>query len=313
MKPRPPADLQIPFDRVTYREGQLLASRDLQDDVVANQRLRSLHTRYLHETWGITLGFTVSGFAGGTSLQVGPGYAIDGSARDILLAETLVLRVPNTQSRADLVLVMSYQEDRAFRALPDTSIVCGSGGLDPRAERPVFAWRTLETLNLGPDVPLARISAQLGALMAAPDLTVRKNATRLLRPHIGFGSVPAEASPGSSIFGEIRVDTTDAGFSTTPQYFARLTPPATTTAGTIIALTGSLAFIDRAAPDSFFYNLPVIGARTLRDVTVTWLGVEPVTGCEPIPNLFLLFNLAGFLNTFIPTIHASIFTREIPR
>lgn len=313
MKPRPPADLQIPFDRITYRDGQLLVSRDLQSDVVANQRLRSLHTKYLHETWGIALGFTISGFAGGTSIQVGPGYAIDGSARDILLAETLALPVPNTQARADLVLVMSYQEDRSFRALPDTSIVCGSGGLDPRAERPVFAWRTLETLSFGPDVPLARVSAQAGALVAAPDLTVRKNATRLLRPHIGFGTVPADPTFSHSVFAEIRVDTTDAGFSKTPQYFARLTAPNTTAAGTIIALSGSLAFIDRAAPDSFFYNLPVIGARMLRDVTVTWLGVEPVTGCEPIPNLFLLFNLAGFLNSFFPTIHASIFTPEIPR
>jgi len=59
MKPRPPAELQTPFDRVTYREGQLLASRDLHDDFDTAERLRRMHTRFLHYTWGIALGFSV--------------------------------------------------------------------------------------------------------------------------------------------------------------------------------------------------------------------------------------------------------------
>ena len=312
MNPRPPADLQIPFSRVTYREGQLLASRDLQDDVRANQRLRSLHTKYLHDTWGIALGFTVSGFTGSTSVQVGPGYAIDGAARDILLAETLDLPVPNTQASAHLILVMTYQEDVAFRALPDLSLVCGSGGLDPRAERPVFGWRTLETLNLGMDVPLARISAQLGAMLAAPDLTIRRNATRFLRPHIGFGAAPAEASRGESVFGEIRVDTSDAGFSKTPQYFARITSDGAGSSGAGIALAGSLAYIDRATADSFYYNVLLLATRSLTELTVTWLGIEPVTGCEPVANLSLFFNLAGFLPlSFLSSVRTNVFTPEI--
>ena len=89
MNQRPPRDLQIPFDRVTYRDGQLLASRDLQDDVRADQRLRSLHTRYLHDTWGIALGFTVTASVGSSSVHVGPGYAIDASAQELLLAEDI--------------------------------------------------------------------------------------------------------------------------------------------------------------------------------------------------------------------------------
>lgn len=313
MNPRPPADLQVPFDRVTYRDGQLLASRDLQDDVRANQRLRSLHTRYLHETWGIALGFSVTGFAGSTSVQVGPGYAVDGSARDILLAETLDLPVPNTQNLADLVLVMTYQEDRAFRALPDVTQVCGSGGLDPRAERPVFGWRTLETLNLGPDVPLARISAQLGALAAAPDLTVRKNASRQLRPHIGFGSVPADAQSTGTLFREIRVDTSNAGFSKTPQYFARLSPETADVSELFVAFFGAFSFIDRSATDSFYFNVPLLSERT-GGLTVTWFGVEPVTGCEPVPNLFFFFNLSGLLRTSIVSSFSTSFkVTEFPR
>jgi hypothetical protein len=295
MNPRPPAGLQIPFDRVTYREGQLLASRDLQDDLRADARLRGLHTRYLHETWGVALGFPVAGFAGSTSVQVGPGYAVDGAARDLLLAETLDIPVPRTQQSADLILVIAYQEDPAFRAMPGVAAVCGSRGLDPRAERPVFAWRTLETLDLGPDVPLARVPVNLGALEASPDLAVRKNASRQIRPHIGFGVAPAGVNTTGAIF-QIHVDTSDAGFSTAPRYFARLNAPGGIVLGMPAAWLGSISYIDRVAPDGFFFNVPLY-PRKIGGATVTWLGVEPVTGCEPLPNLYFLFSLSGFFRT----------------
>jgi hypothetical protein len=298
MKHRAPRDLQIPFDRVTYRNGQLLASRDLQDDVRANQRLRSLHTRYLHDTWGIALGFTVRAFPGDASVHVGPGYAIDNSARDILLAEDLDLPVPNTQVSVDLILVMNYQEDRQFRALPDLSAVCAGGGLDPRNERPVFGWRTLETLQIGPDVPLAKVTVQKGALIEPPDLSVRRNASRLIRPHIGFGDM--EAVPNRiNLFAEIQVDTSDAGFAKVPQYFARVSGVSEKIPGELFAFANTFAYIDRTTPSSFFYNVffPFFATGVVVEnvkMRLNWLGVEAVTGCEPVLN-FRLFTLAGVL------------------
>jgi hypothetical protein len=118
------------------------------------------------------------------------------------------------------------------------------------------------------------------------------------------GQLLVEARTGS-LFGEIRVDTSDAGFSKTPQYFARLNPASPKVSQLVVAYVGALAFIDRAAPDSFYFNVPLLTERN-DSLTVTWLGVEPVTGCEPVPNLFFLFTLGGFLS-------ASFLSMEVPR
>jgi hypothetical protein len=297
MNQRPPQDLQIPFDRVTYRDGQLLASRDMQDDVRTDQRLRSLHTRYLHDTWGIALGFTVTGAAGGTSLHVGPGYAIDALAQELLLAEDLDLPVPNTPSQAELVLAMNYPPSAAFRGRPELSAVCLGGGLDPRNERPLFAWRTFEELNMGADVPLAKVTVQQGALLTAPDLEVRKNATRIIRPHMGFGTMEF-TPPRDTLLGQVQVDTSDAGFAGVPNYFATLTSPNSKAPALFLAYVNAFSFIDRATPSSFFFNMPFsFLLRGLETVSLSWLGIEAVTGCEPVPSLFFVFTLAGLMST----------------
>ncbi len=295
MNQRPPRDLQIPFDRVTYRDGQLLASRDLQDDVRADQRLRSLHTRYLHDTWGIALGFTVTASVGSSSVHVGPGYAIDVSAQELLLAEDIDVPVPDTAAAVDLVLVIHYQPNSSFRARPDPGAVCLPGGLDPRNERPLFAWRTFDELNLGDDVPLARIAVQQGALVALPALEVRKNATRMIRPHMGFGTMEF-ASPRDRQTAEVQVDTSDAGFAGVPNYFATLSSPDEKVPALFLAYVNAFSFIDRATPTSFFFNIPfAILLRQIETIRLSWLGIENVTGCEPTPSFFLVFTLAGLL------------------
>ena len=301
MTNRTPLDLQVPFDRITYREGQLLASRDLQDDVRADQRLRALHTRYLHGTWGIALGFTVTGFAGSTSIRVGPGYAVDIMAREIVLAETLDLPAPNTEAAVNLVLVVGYQDDRAYRGRPDVAQVCGRGGLDPRNERPVFAWRTLEDLDLGADVPLARIAVQGGAMTAPPDPSVRRNASRIVRPYIAFDSVKVRPQSAGGFISDCQVDTSDAGFSRTPQYFARLNPADARTSELLVAFVNTLSYIDRPTATNFFYNVPLVASVFERgDLTLTWVGVEPITGCEPAASQFI-FWLGGFIRTLLNT------------
>ena len=71
-----PHDIAIPLERITWRDGQTLLSRDLHDDQHYADRLRHLHIRYLHRTWGVVEGFEV--FALARRGVIGPGYAIDG-------------------------------------------------------------------------------------------------------------------------------------------------------------------------------------------------------------------------------------------
>jgi hypothetical protein len=298
MRPRPPQDLQLPFDRVTYRDGQLLASRDLQDDLKTDQRLRSLHTRYLHDTWGIALGFSVMASAGSAAVRVGPGYGLDATGQELLLSESVEIDVPDTASRVELVLVMNYQPNSAFQARPDLPAVCLSGALDPRVERPLFAWRTFETLKFGPDVPLAKVTAQKGALLASPDLEIRKNASRMIRPHISFGSVEF-SPPLDTTIGEIQVDTSDSGFAGAPNYFAALSAADPAAPALFLAYVNTFSYIDRGTSASFFFNMPFsFLLRPLKTVRLHWFGIENVAGCEPVPRFTRFVSLAGFLRNF---------------
>jgi len=294
MKARPPAELQIPFDRVTYREGQLLASRDLHDDFKTEQRLRRMHTRFLHNTWGIALGFTVYGQVSDDSVHVGPGYAIDISAREILLSEDLVLPLPQTENATDFILVVGYTPDGVYRNLPDIAALCAGTDMDPRTERPVFAWRAPDTLNLGLDVPLAHIRVDNGALVLLPDLSVRRNARRQVRPHIATGTVD---TIGRVIADGLTVITSDAGFAHNPEYFVRLGSSAGGLVEIAAQFAANSAFVLSAGPKQFVYRVPELlkfaPATLSLPFVVTWIGVETATGCEPVPNLFRYFTYAG--------------------
>jgi hypothetical protein len=310
-----PSDLQFPFDRITYREGQLLASRDLQDDERMNRRLRQLHTRYLHETWGIALGFTVRGQINEDAIHVGTGLALDSSGREILLNQELSLPLPNTPLLTRLMLVATFEPDDAFGGMRDLRAICFTGGLDPRLEKPAFAWRTQDTLRPGSDVPLAAVSVVAGALIANVDLSVRRYADRMARPHLGFGSFDFHPQR-SGLYSKVTIDTTDGGFSGVPQYFARLDLLDPSQKGNFpTALVATFGFVDAPAPASFRYNFPFPPLDVLPELKLrlTWLGVETVSGCEPVFSIFNLFSLAGLLLFLTPSgkLSQSLFTKEV--
>ncbi|HXV94468.1 MAG TPA: hypothetical protein VD813_14275, partial [Pseudonocardia sp.] len=107
-------DPGVPFDRTTYRDGQLLAARDLGDDRRDEARRRWLHVRHLHGTWGIALGLTVHADESGAGVVLGPGYAVDEGGRDLLLANGLHVPVPAGAGPIRFVLTLRYREDEAF-------------------------------------------------------------------------------------------------------------------------------------------------------------------------------------------------------
>jgi len=282
MTTRPPRELQIPFDRVTYREGQLLASRDLHDDFDSVQRLRRMHTRFLHDTWGIALGFSVLGQIFDDSVQVAPGYALDNAAREILLSEDTLLPLPVTNEEVDILLVASCQPDSVYTDLTNVAALCAGSNIDPRNERPAFTWRTPLTLNLGLDVPLAHLTVQKGVLTRLPDLSVRRYVRRMVRPHIAGDVVVAS---GRDIINGVKVDTRAAGFAHTTEYFVRLDSGFGGIADILAQFGANSAYVESSSPKGFTYVASELdkffpGSLPL-PFLVTWIGVEPVTGCEP--------------------------------
>jgi hypothetical protein len=317
------SDLDIPFDRITYRDGQLLTALDLRDEQRRHDRLRRLHVRYLHDAWGIALGFDVHQAEDNRAVVVGPGYAVDGTGRDILLAESIHITVPTIVDLTPVVLTMRYQEDAAFRDRPELAALCLSGGLDPRHERPLFAWRLQDEVRFGPEVPLVQVVVGRGVIVGGLDGRVRRYAQPLARPHIGWG----ETEPGRTEWHqwdndlglEVIVDTSEVGFTRVPLYFATLQgdfgnrsgedpllQPDVWPSGTHPTFPlGGWNFISAADREHFTYRiivapeLPFQRAITAseaksRQWTVAWVGLEPVSGCEPALDFTRLFTLSGF-------------------
>lgn len=308
------SDLDIPFNRVTYRDGQRLTAQDLRDDQRHAFRRDGLHTRYLHGTWGIALGFEVTRDDDLSTVNIGPGHAIDELGRDILLAKGVRIAVPDVEGPERFALTLRYREDVAYRDRRDLSAVCLSNGFDLREERPVFSWRRPGEGRFGIEVPLAAIDVRDGEIVRGPDRRVRRTTRPLVRPHIATGETEAgrtgwryEDDATSSEFGlSVSIDTSAAGFTRPPLYFAQLigdfsfpSDAGTGSFGAHATLSlGNLAYITRTSQTDFtLRTFPSVTAEEAerRQWRVAWTGIEPVAGCEPGIDWSHLVVLAGWL------------------
>jgi hypothetical protein len=303
-------DLEIPFKRVTYRDGQLLTACDLHADRMRDDRLRRLHVRHLHETWGIALGFQVRlADQQGKAVLVQPGYAVDIAGRDILLSENLSLKTLNDEGPALWVLTVRYQEDRVFQDRHDLDGLCIADGNDLQQERPFFTWQRADEVRFGLHVPLAAAKVTGGRIQAPLNLRVRRYAKRMVRPHIGMGFIePEEAEwrhwragadsggSGLAVGIELSVDTSEAGFTQTPHYFAWLlleptylyehvNPIAFSTAMLNTSPMNGMSYITHPTRNSFVFRVwtgmhsNFIACSDF--LGISWCGIQPMLGCEP--------------------------------
>lgn len=295
----------LSFERVTYRDGQRLRARDLSDDHTRETRLRQLHTRYLHETWGIATGFDVQA-AGPSAIAVGPGYALDDRHRELLLSASLAIPVPDVAGPSLFVLVMSFDPGDACACAPRGDSVCLGSPLDPGLERPLFAWRTVDNLHIGADVPLCSVTVLSGIIQGGVETRVRRYARRLVRPHFETGITDVDQIWQRSLVGsgaalvmlKCRVSTAEAGFMRVPLYFADIViqpSPLYATADVEQAIARAGGHIVSTAHDGFEYAVVVeYGLHPAVEATcaVSWLAIEPLGGCPPSLRLERLMSLA---------------------
>lgn len=310
--------LQIPFDRVTYRDGQLFTALDMQDDQTINSRMWELHTRYLHETWGIAIGFQISGNAGDSVVQVGPGYAVDLQGRPLVSSQTVQVPLPLIVGPDYRVLVIGYQSDAAFRDQIGLDTLCVGGSPATRQEQPTFTWKLPDDVRMGADVPLIAVNVSKGTIVAT-DSRSRRYVQKLLRPYIATGAtdqgstqwntIQGAAPAGYTLF-RTTIDTSDGAFNDTPFYFPELhmwnQAPAAAYGVTnsspnsdFADYGGPLAYLANPTSTSFDFNLmiPPLGATSVdpntAQWTVTWVGIE-VVQCGPQFHLILGFILNFF-------------------
>jgi hypothetical protein len=247
-------DLALPIDRLVWLDGQVLASRDLRDDQYTSDRLRHLHIRYLHKTWGVVEGLSVTG-AGSSGVKVQLGYALDIEGRELLLPADMKFSAPqNVTASTTMYLVISRGSTLHCCATPDPSLLCPGVNAGISIEQGELSWKTVSQVHRGHDVLLARVFIQHGKVASAVDTSVQRRADTMAQPRI-WSDITQPGQTGWTNGSEqslveigATVDTTNAGFFRKPSYFAYLTGTSQAASGFILSASARrFTFVVRPA------------------------------------------------------------------
>lgn len=334
--------------RIRYRQDQRLQADDLKDDMAYEAQLRALHIRTVHRTWGVALGFEVSLDEADNTVTVTPGLAYDCHGHEILSSRSQIFSapsLPNSVTAGWFELVIRYRQ-LSTPSLHYESLCSSSDS--PTLEQPDWRWvyagpvddsaahppPLAADVRLGKEIPLARVQVTSGQFVAL-DFSQRRNAQKLVRPHIATGQQRQGSLTinGSILSWSVEIDTSSAGFSSeTPLYFVSLADhPLSPTSGFIQLLQNSGGprreeLLQRAIgpwvsinhPNRNLFRLEVrmaVADLSLRNqllalprnilqlpITVNWLGIEPVGSCAPVitsnNDPFLLYLYSYFI--FVP-------------
>ena len=243
---RRPVDIQ----RLRHVPRELLRSRDFRDQAAFSRQLRWWHNRALHDAFGVVSGLSVALAADTASALVQPGIAYDRVGRELLVFAPRSVRLPGQQQ--PMTLVALYCENRQG----------AEADLVWRPPGPVGG----DSCGPGEGVPLA----QLAYVGGAPTLTAVSPRSRpLARPRIGNGSTRADSTPWQlwavpllrdeiTVLGlQITVDTSAAGFTEVPCYFAWLQWPqvAESRLPYLVYLALGFQYVEEPAIDRFVFRV----------------------------------------------------------
>jgi hypothetical protein len=204
----------VDLQRQRWVPDQLLRSRDLRDQQATGDQLRWWHNRAVHEAFGVAAGFQPT--LAGRLVTVEPGVAYDCSGQPLRLLARRTLPVPSGPGRFTLLA----RQDPSGR------------------DEPELVWRETRGLDRRDGVPVARLRFS----GATPQLEPVPSGTRpLAGPRLGWGSTPSDGTawepwrtvgPTWAWYGnddvvglQVTVDTSAAGFTEVPCYFAWLQWP----------------------------------------------------------------------------------------
>lgn len=229
------------LERVRYWQGQKLRSRDFNDIHAAEEQRRWWHNRALHDAYGVHLdpdsppGFHVSLNAAGTAVTVTAGLAYDCFGRELILeADQTVTLPPMAQDDADLILFIRYGSLAPEKCREDLTAVCWTAAESATPGFVEFGWKPKTDFIYSEGVPLGELVVQTGEKSI---VQVTNPAARpLARPLFASGTTVPGNTPWelwSYEFGDrdlvigvqTTIDTSAAGFTDAPCYFAWLQGP----------------------------------------------------------------------------------------
>jgi hypothetical protein len=279
-----PLDISVPLERLLWRDGQRLIASDLRNDLSYAERLRALHIRYLHRTWGVVEGLEVATNPFDPAV-VNAGVALNREGYLLLLPKiTAAPALPKLPVTATLYLVLSPESVCGCgceSSTPDLSTLCpGTTAAQARVQA-MLAWKTVGEVMVGRDVLLARALVAAGAIKGAIDTTIQTRAATMRQQRIwsdttvsgqtGWTDSDSKIVPGI----QVNVDTSDAGFLTTPTYIAQVSGGASLAAQSISSADNSGFTLQLYFPASRLgVNVPNAAHAESSGWTVTWFAAE---------------------------------------
>jgi hypothetical protein len=278
-------DLTIPIERITWRDGQDLDSRDLRDSQSNAERFRHLHIHYQHKTWGVVEGLNVVALRPSMA-GVTQGYALDIEGAEMLVPTLTPVPVPeNITTATTMYLVISRNGGASTcscesSAAPDLTTLCPGITSSVSLWRGTLSWKTLNEVRVGLDVLLARAVVADGMLASKIDTSIQRRAATMAQSRIWSDATQAgqtgwiDGTEAQVPTVSATVDTSDAGFVAIPVYFAWLT-------GTFGPIEG---FISTASATSFTFVLQQAVTTSTLELsaatansdgwTIQWFAVE---------------------------------------
>jgi hypothetical protein len=288
-----------PLQRLRYWQGQTLKSDDFKDEAARQAALRWWHNRAIHGAWGRDSGLVP--FVDQEAVRVTAGLAYDCHGRELVLTRPARIQPPPAKPEVTWALIV-----QAGKA--------SSGS----AASPVLSWeRMREPFDPRRGVPLAAARFEDGKLILSEIPVAPTPAVRA--PRLGNGATVhgktdwrpwARRDLRNPVAGlEVAIDTSAAGFESTPCYFAWLVgnPARRVQRGLLFV---SLPRVTRETPTGFVFSLwlpftPrltdlsavstfafVIPSRNegieifaRRELSVCWLGVECASSALKAPAL----------------------------
>lgn len=229
--------------RVEYWEGQMLRADDFRDSRRVEAQRRWWHNRALHQAYGVYQGYTailVKDNKGRPAINVTPGVAYDCFGRELVLDchATVPLAATHIQKNGRLTLLVRYCDLPSRDVTDARSASCCLAGEQVPSAAVEFVWCEDDGTAPPEGVALGRLMYSEGIPKRFVASAKAQTSRPLARPILGTGStVPGNTSwqpweyrsigsEGNSFTFEIGVqttiDTSAAGFTEIPQYFAWL-------------------------------------------------------------------------------------------
>jgi hypothetical protein len=151
------------LERLRYRQGQRLRSRDFRDQAAIDAQMRWWHNRALHNAYGIARGLeaTMSSDGGTLVVQIASGVAYDCFGRELNVQQERTVRVP--EAAENLALLLRFKEWLSDSAGRRAVCIPASCALVETAE---LVWMPSHGLTFKDGVVVCRSPAQTSATIA---------------------------------------------------------------------------------------------------------------------------------------------------